>query len=288
MRRRLRSVGLLSSLLILASCSANDFIIVRPELTTYIARITVDGIKADFVGGSPPVPGAGPTVTTPTNTQVITGGSTQVDLLGSGAYQTVAIQVEGVAGYYLVVLPETKTLAQMVITLGGLVPRLDFDFLVAVAGTDGVFGPWSRTSMTAIQVAGGDIQVSVTWDTEADVDLHVIDPAGNEIYFGNRTAGGGELDLDANAACSTSAIFQENIGWASGEAQSGAYIVRVEYWDACGAVETNYVVTVSLRPGVPVIPGTPGASVQTFEGSFVGSGTQGGAGSGRFITNFTF
>lgn len=289
----LRAMRTLAACVLLAlplvACGNDDALFIQPELSTYLARVSVDGVQADYMDGSAPAPGSGPSATTPASTEVITGGSAQVDLSGSSAYQTAAIRVDGVEGYYLVTIPAAKTLSTMVITLAGIVPVLDFDYLVAVAGPDGEFGPYSRTSIDAIRVAGGDIQVSVTWDTEADVDLHVIDPDGEEVYFGNRnSASGGELDLDANAACSTSQIFQENIGWSSGEAPSGGYTVRVEYWDGCGVAETNYVVTVSLRPGTPVIPGTPGASVQTFTGRFTGGGTQGGAGSGRFITSFTF
>ena len=32
--------------------------------------------------------------------------------------------------------------------------------------------------------------VTVSWDDEDDVDLHVVDPAGNEFYYGARTHGG--------------------------------------------------------------------------------------------------
>lgn len=280
--------GVVLAGLALAGCGNDDQLFVTPELETYLARVTVDAVNADYFEGSPPAPGNGPSVTTPANTRIITGGSLQVELVASEPFVTAAIQVDGVDGYYLVTIPQSKAAAGMVVTVAGLVPELEFDYLVAVAGPDGEFGPWSRTTMDAIEVAGGDIQVSVTWDTEADVDLHVVDPSGNEIYFGNRTASGGELDIDANAACSTSNIFQENIGWPQGNAASGSYVVRVEYWDACGAVETNYVVTVSLRPGTPVVPGTPGPTVQTFTGKFTGEGSGGGAGAGRFITSFTF
>jgi len=274
--------------LVLTGCESEDALFVTPELETYLARVTLDGVPADYFEGSPPAPGTGPTVTTPAMTDGITGGSLQVDVSATEPFVTAAIIVDGVDGYFMVTIPSSKTTAELVVTLAGILPELEFDYLVAVAGSDGEFGPYSRTTMDAIQVAGGDIQVSVTWDTEADVDLHVVDPTGQEIYFGNRSASGGELDLDANAACSTSPIFQENIGWPKGEAPTGSYTVRVEYWDACGVPQTNYVVTVSLRPGTPTIPGQPGPTVQTFTGSFTGEGTQGGAGAGRFITSFTF
>lgn len=286
---KMRSIVLTAVLgLSLASCGSEDTLFVTPELETYLARVTVDGVRAEYFEGSPPAPGSGPTANMPASSQVITGGSLQLDMTASGDFTTVVVAVDGVEGYFMASVPSSRAAARLVVTLAGLVPQLRFDYVVAVADGSGDFGPYSRTTMDAIEVAGGDIQVSATWDTEADVDLHVIDPDGNEIYFGNRSAAGGVLDLDANAACSTSQIFQENIGWAKGTASRGSYTVRLEYWSSCNVPETNYVVTVSLRPGTPVIPGTPGAEVQTFTGSFTGDGTGGGAGSGRFITRFTF
>lgn len=73
----------------------------------------------------------------------------------------------------------------------------------------------------------GDVQILLEWETSDDVDLHVIDPAGEEIYYSHRhSASGGELDIDANV----STIMRhpkENVYWPSGGAPSGRYKVRV-------------------------------------------------------------
>lgn len=42
----------------------------------------------------------------------------------------------------------------------------------------------------------GELQVTLTFDPDADLDLHVITPSGEEIYFGNTSAAGGVLDVD--------------------------------------------------------------------------------------------
>ena len=121
----------------------------------------------------------------------------------------------------------------------------------------------------------GDVQVSVSWDAPSDVDLHVVEPNGNDIYYGNPSSStGGQLDVDSNAACSIDGRQIENIRW-SGQAPAGTYTVRVDYWDACGVAQTNFLVTVKN-----------GASTQTFPGVFTGEGDQGGFGSGRLITTF--
>jgi hypothetical protein len=120
-----------------------------------------------------------------------------------------------------------------------------------------------------------DVQVSVSWDAPSDVDLHVVDPSGTDIYYGNQTSPtGGQLDVDSNAACSIDGKQVENIRW-PGAAPGGVYIVRVDYWDSCGVGATNYLVTVKN-----------GGATQTFAGNFTGGGDQGSAGSGRTITTF--
>ena len=111
---------------------------------------------------------------------------------------------------------------------------------------------------------------------DSDVDLHVVDPSGEEVYYGHRrSASGGELDLDSNAGCRIDGVRNENITWPIGRAPRGQYIVRVDYWSSCSAQQTNYTVRV-ISEGIN----------QTFSGSFTGGGDQGGPGSGRQITTF--
>ena len=287
---RARTVAPLAALLSLVIVGCESPTVIRgAALSAYLAHVIVEDTQGQLNSGPRPAQGAGPSVSVPTNAQTITGGSTALTLTASAPFTTVAVAVDGIEGHYLVPVSGEHTSARAIISIAGLPPAPEFDILFAVAGASGVFGPYSTLSVSPIKAAGGDIQVSVTWNTAADVDLHVVEPGGSEIYYGSPTSGsGGELDIDANAACSTSDLTQENIGWAPGTAPSGTYIVRVDYWDACGAIQTDYIVTVSKRPGVPTIPGLPGGGVRVYTGSFTGPGDQGGAGSGVEITKFGF
>jgi len=140
------------------------------------------------------------------------------------------------------------------------------------------FGPQVTRTLTVTRVGSGDVQVSVAWNTAADVDLHVVDPAGEEIYWGSRTsASGGELDLDSNAGCGGDQPRNENTVWPVNRAPTGTYVVRLDYWDACGAELTDYVVTVWVK----------GHDAQVFTGTLTGDGDNGGAGAGIAITTFT-
>lgn len=104
----------------------------------------------------------------------------------------------------------------------------------------------------------GDVQVTLRWDNAADLDLHVFDPSGSEVYYDNPfVASGGELDVDANGTCENNAPV-ENVFWTSGAAPDGRYDVSVVYFGNCGVFEpSDYVVTVRVD----------GQVVQTWEGT---------------------
>jgi uncharacterized protein YfaP (DUF2135 family) len=77
--------------------------------------------------------------------------------------------------------------------------------------------------------------VSLLWADTNDLDLHVIDPNGEEVYYSNtQSVSGGMLDHDANPACSNETTNPiENIFWASGTAPHGTYEVLVDFYEMC-------------------------------------------------------
>lgn len=102
----------------------------------------------------------------------------------------------------------------------------------------------------ALASGAGDVQVTLTWDTTADVDLHVTDPVGEEIYFGNPTSvSGGQLDVD-----DTDGFGPENVFWPQGGAPAGTYVVEVEHFS--GASPTGYTVLVQEAGFVQSYEGT--------------------------------
>jgi hypothetical protein len=104
-------------------------------------------------------------------------------------------------------------------------------------------------------LGSGDVQVTLQWSSEADLDLAVVDPFGDRISYGTRTsASGGELDRDANFPCvSTAGDPVENVYWPSGGAPSGAYRAEVAYRITCATPgPQDYVLTIRVR-GVVVL-----------------------------------
>jgi len=275
----------------LLSCESSPTVIEGAEVSSYVAAVLIRDVdvRGILYSGPPPASAGGPSVSAPASMNGITGGSAQLALAGGGQFRQVAVYVEGIDGYYLAELPYELTSVSAVVTVAGRAPVRNFEVVFALADGNGAFGVGDATAVSVIDVAGGDIQVSVAWETVADVDLHVVDPNGEEIYYGNRSSSsGGQLDIDANAACGTSSLFQENVGWDAQSAPTGQYTVRVDYWSGCGVVQTDYIVTVYLRSDTPAVPGSPGSGVLLFTGSFTGEGTFGGHGSGVPITTFTF
>ncbi len=84
----------------------------------------------------------------------------------------------------------------------------------------------------------GDVQVTLTWGLAApgvDLDLHVIEPSGEEIYYNHLTsATGGSLDRD-NKCSNYIDGKPENIYWPTGAAPHGSYQVKVVWYGDCSS-----------------------------------------------------
>jgi len=118
-------------------------------------------------------------------------------------------------------------------------------------------------SCQAEELGSGDVQLTLQWGSEADIDLHVIEPDGTEIYWDATTsASGGALDLDSNAQCAPGPAV-EHIVWPTGTAPEGEYKVIVNGFDFtaddgsdCGSGE--YQLTVNVGGEETVYDGTVG------------------------------
>jgi len=87
----------------------------------------------------------------------------------------------------------------------------------------------------------GDVQATLRWSGDADLDLHVIDPDGVEIYFENaRSPSGGALDVDMVPECGASGNNVENVFWPEGGSIPGLYQAYVVHYGTSCASSASY------------------------------------------------
>jgi hypothetical protein len=118
------------------------------------------------------------------------------------------------------------------------------------AGSDGASG---------VDTGSGDVKVTLEWESgigvqTADLDLHVTEPSGTKIWFGELgpTSTGGELDVDANAGCGYD-LPVENVFWPLNEAPLGDYFVEVHGWRVAGCGSGAYTLTIQVAGEEPEI-----------------------------------
>lgn len=267
--RRLGLGGLAATVMLLTGCEAQLREGASFSISDFISGVTdASGtVHATLREGAAPQAGSGAAASVTGISVMINGGSGQQTVTSASAFTRVVVSVEGLNDYYELTLPSGVSSEGVILSLSQRATSGNMYVLYAVGGA-GTLGAYARQSLRVIQVGSGDIQISASWTDSADVDLHVIDPSGEEIFFGHKTAAsGGTLDLDANAACSPNEssprVFysNENVVWPLGTAPNGTYKVILDYWSDCNVAQTDWVVTIQRQ----------GAQPQIFTGSFAGA-----------------
>lgn len=84
------------------------------------------------------------------------------------------------------------------------------------------------------ELGTGDLQATLRWTSDADLDLAVTDPEGSRVSFASRTVpSGGELDHDVIPCGEPERARVENVYWPEGVAPEGEYVVEVTYFSRC-------------------------------------------------------
>lgn len=109
-----------------------------------------------------------------------------------------------------------------------------------------------ETVQTETQGGRGTLKINLKWNTIDDLDLHVFDPSGYEIYYAQKEHDcdgvKGQLDVDANASSPYTRTPQENIFWEEGKnAPIGRYKVQVVLYSKRDNVNT-IPFTVTIYP----------------------------------------
>ena len=200
------------------------------------------------------------------------------------------IGFKGEIGFWRVPLSGSNTQSRIILVLKQKFKKTPLTIYVIAREDDGTWGDLAYRTLKIKEAGGGPLQVSILWTTDTDVDLHLEEPDGDDIYYGCgginwnpqpnqpscKTKTGGTLDIDSNAACAIDNIDNENIFF-GGTPPNGQYIIRADYWDNCDeSGQTAFIVTLWKN-----------GRLETFTGTFQASDANGGgAKSGRVIDTF--
>ncbi len=223
------------------------------------------------------------------NPSVIPGGSNPIAIQTDDDIAKILIGVSDVGGYFSLPASEAKTTGDYLfyILMNQTLAVETFTIVIAIQTSAGAVSEHETIVVSLVQVGTGKLQISCAWDQLNDVDLHLVEPNGQEIYYGSSISNnGGELDLDSNAACYLDYINNENITYSENAiVENGEYIVRVDFWSNCDITDnTNYSVT-AYYEGVLL---TPTTGTNPYQGSFApNEDDAGGIGDGVEVMKFS-
>jgi hypothetical protein len=218
-----------------------------------------------------------------------------------------AIGLRGDRGYWIVpagvpgfTTPDDPSFAATAGFALGIIPGT-YTLVVRAVDANGNYGlPSSQILIEEANPlnppASGALVVTLAWTNDANLSLHVVDPGGNEIYWGHQSTqppflfdqvdGGsyGYIDYDSNANCAIDGLDREDAIWRGDDAgvsglPSGQYTVRVDAPSLCGQPNANWTVKVVLE----------GKQVAAASGIALPEDTWGthGTGSGVLALQFT-
>jgi hypothetical protein len=265
--------------------------------------------------------------TTATGTAVVSGvainntnvypGEQSFPLAGTVAGATVLVGLKNDSGYWIVpatIVDETTQGGYdftTQLTFSPLMPTGSQTLILRGVAADGTIGPAQTYVLTSGTPAPpiGPLVVTLTWDTEADLDLHVVIPnvadptTPIEIWAKHpigipvptlempidpyAAATAPYLDFDSNANCVIDGRRQENVIFqaAAGPPPPGDYTVRVDTPSLCGQPDAQWTAT-----AIATDPTTMNATMLgTAQWESTDADTRGAhvAGSGRLAFDFT-
>jgi hypothetical protein len=204
------------------------------------------------------------------NTTEIRPGTVGKSCNGAVAPTTtgVALSLQGDVGYWVVpaLAPDVQTprLPSFRAPLGfaSTLRAGSYELQVRAIDAEGQFGAPKVLSLlvqsgSVPTLPKGRVVIRLAWDSEADLDLHVIDPKGVELWKRNINTyeapppgtavdpnawkNGGYLDADSNAQCVLDGRRRETAIWENA-APPGRYLVRVDTFSLCAESAARWTV----------------------------------------------
>jgi hypothetical protein len=233
------------------------------------ALIQVQG--GQFFREPMPADERGPRVVTATVRARMGAGSIEQSAVGDleRPATAIALGLAGDVGYWVVPAglpnPSSPDLPTFSVVFGvaARLPPGPRELVFRAVDAEGRFGPPTIRPLDVVsEVPSGRLVISLTWNNQADLDLHVVLPSGIEIFKRNPTeyerpppsagplpvgapADGGVLDRDSNAQCIPDGRRAENVFWTEAPPR-GRYVVRVDTYSLCGEPSAYWRVTARL------------------------------------------
>lgn len=152
-----------------------------------------------------------------------------ITIIGAGFGQIQGNGSVAIGGKNAAVVSWSDT--QVVATVPADLNGKDIQVVVTVNGVA------SNTVTTKVR-GPGDVHITLTWHDINDLDLYVLEPNNELIYYDNPTSNtGGRLANNENGECSNiTGSPHEDIFWPEGGAPAGTYIVLVIFRASCFAL----------------------------------------------------
>lgn len=229
--------------------------------------------RAQFFHGDMPAETNGPEVRSVTVGSTFEVSATERTCIGEMAREAtaVALGLAGDRGYWIVRADIPSAAAIDSPTFEAFLsfsPKMTpgpRELIVRAVDGERRFGPPLAKSITMTERAlpEGELVVSLSWDNHANLDLHVVDPNGAEIFkrdvnshpspgsgapreAPNAPRDGGVLDFDSHADCVRDGRRAENVVW-SDPPPRGHYLVRVDTFSLCGEPGARWRAQAFLR-----------------------------------------
>lgn len=225
--------------------------------------ISVD--EGDFNQGDPPLTageGELPQIVNVTGPAAVTNGGTailHVEVSPPVEAPEFVVGLVGDTGYHTVVGsdPDADGIYDISVQVNGETTQPSLVLTVALKDDAGNVGPYQQWEIELVRSGTGDVKITLSFDRLHDLDLHVVEPNGEEIsYTNDASATGGRLDLDAGSLCMPSAANAENIFWPPSGAPAGEYVVSVQNFQQCMPGDIDFTVSVEYDGRVNIYRGT--------------------------------
>lgn len=252
-------VPLVVALAALASC---DDATEADEGTDAYLRVK-DG---QFFRGAMPAEEHGPLLKSVTVSPIVHPGSTARTASGEmdPNATAVALTIDGDKGYWILPAGIPSVAARGFPTFAAEIAFAKSlgigrkTFVARAVDAQGNFGVAFTRPLDVMPDAApsGHLVITLGWDNQADLDLHVVDPRGVEIWKRNINSyeppppgaspeppntphPGGILDFDSNAECIADGRRAESVVYKE-KPPSGHYVVRVDTSSLCGEVSAHW------------------------------------------------